>query len=369
MNAAEKIAAALAELRDEYFQAHDWPWIVAYSAGKDSTWLLQLVFEMLLSIAPSERTRRVEVVSNDTLVESPLLADHMRKSLQKIARAAETFRLPMDTHITLPKPDQTFWANVIGRGYVPPNRRFRWCTDRLKIQPTTKFIREQVSAGGQVILLLGVRRAESANRAKTVDAHTVEGQRLNPHDDLKNCMVFRPIVDFTTDEVWQGLLQRSPPWGGVHRDLITLYRNANAGECPLVIDRSAAPSCGSAAGRFGCWTCTVVKKDRSAEALADAGFEEYEGLLEFRDWLNALQDDKSKRDLEKRDGTVTIIDDVLYPGPFTFQARQEILDRLLALQAELGRELISRQEISIIKRIWGDDMIAKIRRLPVKESE
>ncbi|MBL8235063.1 MAG: hypothetical protein JNL98_41560, partial [Bryobacterales bacterium] len=70
-------------------------------------------------------------------------------------------------------------------------------------------------------------------------------------------------IDFTTDEVWQILLQRQPPWGGSHRDLITLYRNASGGECPLVIDKDQAPSCGTGSSRFGCWTCTVVEKDRS----------------------------------------------------------------------------------------------------------
>lgn len=367
MTTAQKIAATLAELRDEYMQAHNRPWIVAYSAGKDSTLLLHLIFEMLLSLASSDRRRRVEVVSNDTLVESPLLAEHMRRSLAKIGRAAESIRLPMAVHITEPAPEQTFWANVIGRGYAPPNRRFRWCTDRMKILPTTHFIKEQVSAAGEVVLLIGVRRAESANRAKIIDNHTVEGQRLNPHDDLRGCMVFRPIVDFGTDDVWQTLLQRSPPWGGSHRDLVTLYRNAQAGECPLVIDRSEVPSCGSGSGRFGCWTCTVVAKDKSAEALADAGFEEYEGLLEFRDWLNALQHDKSKRDLEKRDGTLTIRGEEILPGPFNFDARQEILDRLLALQVQLGRTLITDKEINIIKRIWANDMIAKIRRWSPKK--
>ena len=47
-----------------------------------------------------------------------------------------------------------------------------------------------------------------------------------------------------------------------------MYRNANAGECPLVVDETT-PSCGNS--RFGCWTCTVVSKDRSMEAMIDNG--------------------------------------------------------------------------------------------------
>lgn len=363
MNTTDKIRAALAELSDEYQQPHDHPWILAFSGGKDSTLVLQLVIEMLLLMAPSDRPRPVHVVGNDTLVESPLLVAHMRAMLAKLEQAADTLRVPITTHITVPADGQTFWCNVIGRGYPPPNRSFRWCTDRMKIVPTTKFIREQVSAAGKVVMLIGVRSAESANRAKIIEQHTIAGQRLNPHDSLRGCMVFRPIVDFTTDEVWQTLLQRLPPWGGSHRNLITLYRNAQAGECPMVIDRSAAPSCGSGSARFGCWTCTVVKKDKSAEALADAGFEQYGPLVEFRDWLNDLQHDRSKRQLERRDGGLTVINDQIMPGPFHIDARGEILERLLAVQAEVGMQLITEEEISFCKRQWAMDVVTKIRRL------
>lgn len=362
VGARDKIAAALREIRDEYLRPHDLPWIVAYSAGKDSTLLLQLVFEALLDIAPSDRRRVVHLVNNDTLVESPLLASHARASLEKIGRAAQSMGLPIEAHTTVPEEDQTFWVNVIGRGYMPPNRRFRWCTDRMKIRPTTEFVKSQVSAAGEVILLLGVRRSESTNRAATIDRHTVAGERLNPHDSLKSCLVFRPIVDFTTDEVWQTLLQRMPPWGGSHRSLITLYKNAQAGECPLVLDRGEAPACGSKSGRFGCWTCTVVERDRSGEAMADAGFDEYEHLLEFRDWLRDLQHDKTRRMPEKRSGKVTIVDGELLPGPFTFAARDEILQKLLTLQETVGREIISEREINLIKRTWAEDMVGLINR-------
>ncbi len=356
-----RIDHAIAELRDEYLQPHQHPWIVAFSGGKDSTLVLHLVVEMLLSLAPSDRQRRVHVVCNDTQVESPLLITHTRAALDKVGRAGESLRLPMSVHVTTPAADQTFWCNLIGRGYPPPNRRFRWCTDRMKIGPTTRFVRDQVSAAGQVVLLVGVRRSESANRAKTIDRHTVEGQRLSPHQNLKSCMVFRPIERFDTDEVWATLLQRPVPWGGSHRNLITLYRNAGAGECPVVMDRSEAPACGGSS-RFGCWTCTVVARDKSGEAMADAGFEEYEHLGEFRDYIRDLQHDRTKRQAEKRDGTVTFSQDELMPGPFTITARMEILDRLLDLQHRVGSTLITEDEVHIIKRIWAQDVVDMSRR-------
>jgi DNA sulfur modification protein DndC len=233
------LAQIQTEMRDEYLAPHSCPWIIGFSGGKDSTLLVQLAFELLLDLAPSDRRRPVHVLCNDTLVESPILIGHIKDQLGRLAKAADSLHLPIQVVMTAPAKDQTFWVNLIGRGYPAPTRTFRWCTDRMKIQPTSNYIRSQVSSSGKVILLLGVRRAESAARSKSMNRHRNVGTtRLNPHDDLPGCMVYRPIMELSTEEVWQLLLQRRPPWGGSHRDLVTLYRNAQGGECPLVIDKS-----------------------------------------------------------------------------------------------------------------------------------
>ena len=209
-----------AELRDEYLASHTYPWIVGYSGGKDSTLLAQLVFELLMSLAPGDRKRPVHILCNDTLVESPILMAYIDRQLSRLSEAAENLHLPITVVKTSPAPDQTFWVNLIGRGYPAPTRSFRWCTDRMKIQPTSNHILKEVSSNGEVILLLGVRRAESAARAITANRHAnAPGTRLNPHDDLKGCKVFRPLLELSNEGVWQLLLQRRPPWGGSHRGL------------------------------------------------------------------------------------------------------------------------------------------------------
>ena len=166
------------EIADEYAQPHDKPWIVGFSGGKDSTLVAHLVVEHLLSLPRSDRTRPVHIVANDTLVESPLVIGHIREGLTEIDRASTAFELPIAVATTRPDATQTFWINLIGRGYPSPNRSFRWCTDRMKIQPTSQYIRNQVSLAGEVILLLGVRRSESATRAGVVSRYD-NGERLN----------------------------------------------------------------------------------------------------------------------------------------------------------------------------------------------
>lgn len=357
-----KLEAARADLREEYCTDHDIPWIIGFSGGKDSTLVLQLTLEMLLELAPSERRRRVHIVSNDTLVEAPIVADHVDRVLTRIHSAVSAMQLPIDVVKTTPKPEQTFWVNLIGRGYPSPSRTFRWCTDRMKIQPTSHYIRSQVTANGQVILLLGVRKEESSTRAVSVNKYS-NGERLNDHNDLQGCKVYRPIVDFTTDEVWETLLQRRPPWGGTHRALVTLYRDGGGGECPLVLSKEDSPSCGTTSSRFGCWTCTVVVKDRSMTGFIEAGHENLEPLMDFRDWLSEIRSDSDRRMAVRRSGRAThLADGSLVPGPFTLAARREILEELLRVQALVNRELIKPAEIDLINTIWAEDAGSAISR-------
>ncbi len=357
------------ELRDEYRQDHDWPWIVGYSGGKDSTLVTHLVFEMLLSLPPSRRERPVHIVANDTLVESPLIVRHIMESVEEIESAASAFSLPVVTKITRPSLDQSFWVNLIGRGYPSPNHAFRWCTNRMKILPTSHYIRNQVDEAGRAILLLGVRRSESAARSASVRRYD-NGERLNRHNDLAGCMVFRPIVDLSAEDVWEFLAMNEPPWGGSHLKLIGLYRNASGGECPVVTSKDDAPSCGTTSSRFGCWTCTVVEKDRSLEGFVESGYAEFTPLLDFRDWLVSIRNEKERRQARRRDGRITITNrGTLIPGPFTLETRAEIFGRLRDLEVETGQTLITDEEVDLIHRLWSEEIAgqAMVKNMSVRE--
>lgn len=354
---AAKVAAIRREILSEYLQPHDHPWIIGFSGGKDSSLVAHLVFEVLMSLPPQERKRQVHIVSNDTLVESPLVISHLAQVQAEIARAADAWNLPVTVVTTRPSSDDTFWVNLIGRGYPPPNRSFRWCTDRMKIQPTSKYILERVTEAGNAILLLGVRRSESATRAATVAKYD-NGNRLHRHNELQNAWVFRPIVELNTNEVWEYLIFTQPPWGGTYNPLIQLYHDAGAAECPSVMSQDDSASCGTSNSRFGCWTCTVVEKDKSLGAFVDAGFTKFAPLVAFRDWLAAIRDLPERRMARRRNGKLTITaEGVFIPGPFTLDTRREILERVLAVQNETSMPLISGDEVTSIKTIWAKDVI------------
>lgn len=356
----QKLESIVSDMRDEYLsEAQLYPWIVGFSGGKDSTLVAHAVFEALLSIPPERRRREIYLVSNDTLVESPLVAAHMRKVQIAIRDAAQNLKLPVTVATTTPIIEQTFWVNLIGRGYPTPNQNMRWCTDRLKIQPTSRFILDFVSNCGAAIVVLGVRRSESNSRRNSIDKYINDaGTKLSPHSDLSGAYIYRPISDLTTDDVWELLASFLPPWGGTHRELIKLYRDAEGGECPVVLSKEDAPGCGTNSSRFGCWTCTVVEKDKSLQGFVDSGLTGYKPLLDFRDWLKEIRNNRDLRQVARRNGRVTFTTDGQHiAGPFTVQARKQILERLLSVQSQFGSELISDVEIQVIRRLWTEDLV------------
>ena len=359
----ERIRTAENAIESAYLKKGAEPWVIAYSGGKDSTLLLQLVWEMLVKIPEEERKRKVYVIANDTLVESPLVIKHLSNTFVAIEKSALKQNLPFEFKITKPNVDQTFWVNVIGRGYIPPTRNFRWCTDRMKILPTNRLIKNLIANHKAVILLIGTRKSESISRKRNMDRHGVSSRKMNPHSTIEGCYVFTPIADIQNDDVWITLMQRPPPWGGTHRDLITLYRNAKGGECPLVMSKDDAPSCGTGSPRFGCWTCTVIQKDSSLEGLIDSGYGDtdiFSQLFDFRERLIELREDKKNRQSVRRNGSTKYRPNGnLVMGPFTLDIRKKILDELLVLQKNIDQRLISESEIDIIRDIWRRDKIAE----------
>lgn len=356
---AERWNNVIRSVRAEYLSSEQkYPWIIGFSGGKDSTLVVQALFEALETISPSERMRDVHIVSNDTLVESPLVIAHLNKSSEQIQQAAISLELPITVARTYPELEKRFWVLLIGKGYPSPNSSMRWCTDRLKISPTSTYIKQNISEHGAAIVVLGVRKSESASRSKSVDKHqNIENTNLSPHTSLSGAYVYRPIVDLDIDDVWEILGGRPSPWGINHKDLIQLYRDADGGECPVVMSKDEAPGCGTNSSRFGCWTCTVVEKDKSLQGFIDSGKEIYKPLAEFRDWLLSIRNKPEMRSAVRRNGRLTFdLSGKHIPGPFTIQARKEILDRLIQTQEKFGSELISSDEIDLIHKIWSEEL-------------
>jgi DNA sulfur modification protein DndC len=332
------------------------PWVIGFSGGKDSTALLQFVYHAIRALPPESRHKHIYVLASDTRVEAPRISARIKGEISRIQASAELDGLPLSAHVVFPKLNDSFWVNLIGRGYPSPTSKFRWCTDRLKIYPISEFIKRVINRSGEVVVVLGARRDESATRAQALKRNEVEGARFRPHQDLVRAYVYTPIVDLTTNEVWAYLLQVPSPWGSENRELVSLYKQAGGGECPLVID-TTTPSCGNS--RFGCWTCTVVERDRSMESLVESGEDSYTALLELRDWLKELRNEPGSRYDRRRNGSVPKNrhsgEEMTNTGPYTHETRYEILRRVLKAQTESGIMLIEPDELLAIQQAWNSE--------------
>lgn len=348
------------------YLADDIPWIIGYSGGKDSTAAVQLVWMAIEQLPERDRKKTIHIMNTDTLVESPVVSKWVDKSLKSMKDESEKKGLPFVPTKLIPDYNNTFWVNLIGRGYPFPRMKYRWCTDRLKIQPVNNFIKNKIAEHGEVILVLGTRKQESSRRNRTMT--NLEKKRvrelLSPNPTLANELVFSPMEDWTDDDVWSFLLQYKNPWNYSNMDLMTMYRGATAdNECPLQVDKSA-PTCGKS--RFGCWVCTMVEKDKSMEAmiLNDQEKEWMSILLEFRNEFGNEDGDRERRSFRRMRGNLQGNYGKLFHGPYKKEVREYWLERLLNIQKEIQEngpeefsdlELIRIPELQAIRRIWVND--------------
>ena len=361
------------EIQELYLQ-DEVPFVIGWSGGKDSSCILQLIWNAIAALPVEQRIKEIHVITNDTLVENPIVTAWVNKCIKQMQVAAQQQQMPIQAHVTAPEVKDRFWVCLIGKGYPSPRNRFRWCTDRLKIKPADSFIREIIRKSGEIILALGTRKAESSKRAKNMEKHRQwrVRDRLNANPSRPNSLIYLPIEDWTTNEVWMYLMQWNNPWGGNNQDLFAMYRGATADtECPMVVDTST-PSCGDS--RFGCWVCTMVNKDKSMEAMIqnDEEKEWLQPLLDIRNDLD-LRDDRHRRDFRRLRGNVqlfersnkegeTSIEPI--PGPYTKKWRENWLRRVLSAQVEVRQNapedfkdinLITPEELSEIRRIWLEE--------------
>lgn len=358
---SKRINYIISELKDQYLIEDNLrPWIIGFSGGKDSTVLLQLVWLAISEIPLKERRREIHVVCNDTLVENPIIQSYVSEVLNKIKDAAASMSMPIRVETTIPRLEDTFWVNIIGRGYPVPNNAFRWCTDKMKIKPTSRFLTEKVTENGEAIILIGTRSSESANRAKSIKKHEIRGKRLTKHPHNPNTYVYSPIKDLLLEEVWYIINTMTSPWGADNSQLFQIYLDASADdyECPTVITDKSHSSCGQS--RFGCWTCTVVKEDKSLTGLVSKGYAWLDPLLKLRQNMIDVRNDTNNRLPIRRNFQNAVNSDGDNLGMYNPKYRIELLKQVLNAQRTIQKEgknieLITNQELVAIQVIWHRD--------------
>jgi DNA sulfur modification protein DndC len=249
---------------------------------------------------------------------------------------------------------------VIGKGYPVPNNSFRFCTEKMKIKPTSTFITSQVAADGEAIILIGTRLAESQQRAKSIKKHDIKGHRLSKHPLNPNTYTYAPIKELMLEEVWYIINALPSPWYFDNQILFKIYMDASADdyECPTVVTNDSHRSCGQS--RFGCWICTVVKEDKSMSALIKNGVSWMQPLLDFRNRLVENRNISENRSETRRNGQAAVDETGHNMGNYTMKYRIQLLRELLTIQKDTQQyrssiDLITSQELIAIQVMWFRD--------------
>jgi DNA sulfur modification protein DndC len=331
-----KIDAAVRRILEQYYE-NDLPWYLGFSGGKDSTALIAAVYSALLSIR--RPTKPVTLLYCDTGVEIPVIAEYVRMTLVDINKQAKRDGVPVGTKIVRPRLKDSFFVKVIGCGYPPPTNKFRWCTDRLRIGPVRRIM--QSSAKAHSIMLLGLRWEESQERARTLERFRLASNFTFKQAGNANTKIFAPLADFSLKHIWDYLHGDDIPKCLNIPTLVRLYKSANGNNCSGQC--SNCDYCTS--GRFGCWVCTVVRKDRAMTNMVNDGYPELAPLLDFRNWMMRIRDKPYLRYKRRRNGDVGL-------GPFTARTQRMILSRLKKTEQSTKWQLLSSVEEKCIRRCW-----------------
>jgi DNA sulfur modification protein DndC len=316
------------------------PWIIGFSGGKDSTAMLSLLIQ--LHIDGALPSKPIYILYCDTGVEIPPARELTIRMMETIES-----KYPSLARCIVAKPaiEDSFFVKIIGRGYPPPTNKFRWCTDKIRIRPVERAVSNLGLTSYE--LLLGARLGESQARDRVLFTRSTPDEGYFISANSHATRNFLPIYDYVVDEVWETIIQNEHVLGVHAAELLGLYHGAS-GECPLLVD-PIMPPCGSA--RFGCWSCTVVSKDKTTESLIRNGQEDLKPLNNFRNWLNAIRAIPELRWPHRRNGAIGL-------GPFTVEARKQILNELRSAEKSSGHLLITDAEILRIEELWAEDLLS-----------
>lgn len=317
------------------------PWVLAYSGGKDSTVALDIVIRSLLQLKKFNSAalkRKIYLTTAQTHLD--LVTDPLKQSeLAKIRNLIKEQELPVKIVEVSAPIEKSFLYLTIGRGYpLPKSRMNRWCTERLKIEPSQK----EHKAIEPALTVTGVRLSESAERRNNIENRQVS--------EFFSDKEFMPIVNFTIDDVWSYLVREGMAWGDAEK-LGQLYKEAT-GECGLRQRKAGAGEknddpCGA---RTGCIICPVVTIDKSSQEFAkhNPWLQPYVGL---RNLMIEMYKDPRNKAGRKRDGTILEYGH----GTFTVKARMKLYEAVRRAEQE-NEELARIHGVEPQKLIYSQDL-------------
>ena len=305
---------------------------IAYSGGKDSTAVVTAIAHMIeagdLPIKPQD----VHILFADTRLELPPLHINALKLLNQLGDCG------FNTEVVQAEIDHRFLVYILGRGVPPPSNTFRWCTQKIKVNPMMKALdglRDNLGEGKRLLMLTGVRQGESAIRDQRISTSCSKsksecGQGWLQNETAPLTDTYAPILHWRLCHVWDWLMVEAPALGYSTEMVADAYGGDNALEM---------------AARTGCMGCPLASHDLALDYVLSTKYWSYLKPIsrlrdlygEWRSFANRHQkNDYSRRQSQK--------------GPLTLEARLKGLENVLAIQNEINESAIrlGRSPLDII---------------------
>ncbi len=315
-------------------------WAMAWSWGKDSTTLVTLVTQLILS-GQVKAPKSLTILCADTRMELIPLWLSALKIIEKLKEFG------IDIKVVMAPLDDRYFVYILGRGVPPPSNTFRWCTGQIKIEPMEAALKDLYNQVRQKILMLtGVRQGESAIRdgriAMSCSRDGAEcGQGWYQTGlDSDICSTLAPILHWRVCSVWDWLKIFAP--------------SKQYGEWPtqLLADAYGGDEAEEINARTGCIGCPLAQKDKALEYIIKIPVWKYltplMGLKQIYREMRKPQYRLRKDGAIKKDGTLAKNQQRL--GPLTIEARRKFLFRILKIQKKVNQAAVqkNRPKINIL---------------------
>lgn len=316
-------------------------WVIAWSGGKDSTTLLTVVLHLLAEglLDPPER---LIVCYADTRMELPPLAHTAQGLLSRLRSDG------IEGRTVMAEMDKRYFVYLLGRGVPPPNNNtFRWCTRQIKVDPMATEIKRVVAgAGGNVLMLTGVRQGESAIRdgriAMSCGKDGAEcGQGWYQQMTGDGFATLAPILHWRVCNVWDWLKVYAP------------LKKYGAWPTAMLADAYGGEEAEEVNARTGCVGCPLANQDTALDqVLRLPHWDHLRPLTELRPLYRELREPRNRLRQpggeSRKDGS--IVRNQHRMGPLTLEAREYALAKVLDIQARCNTNP-ERPEVDILNTI------------------
>lgn len=345
-------------------------WAVGYSGGKDSSATLSFIL-WAIETGQVKPPKSLTALYSDTRQELPPLQQIAHRTINRVNEMGWTGK------ILYPAMDHRFYVYILGRGIVPPSNKFRWCTQKLKIDPMEAAMSEiSQQTGKKYLMMTGVRQGESAARDQRIALACSKDSGECGTGFLQTTPItgvvdkLAPIVHWRVCWVWDWLFFAGD--NDYMRNVLKIqqpgHKFGDFSDIAIVY--------GAEDVRSGCVGCKLVAHDRATENLVNLHvgksqpFAHLKPLLQIEVILTAMRSPKFRlrkaEPEENKDGSYRKKGQRM--GPLTIAARQMFYEKIIAIQNETGVDLINADEQARIKELWqqeaypelwsGDDIAA-----------